>query len=296
MAANSNARKGGFASEHAAMRIRLMNDGDIPEGMRLKDLAGWNQTATDWERFLLASPDGCFVAEENGGVVGTVTTITYENCFSWIGMVLVDPEFRGRGIGRALLEQAIEFLASRGVASMGLDATPQGKLLYERLGFKVECELERWRLRRPSAPREYRDIKTFDLKDVLRLDREVFGADRSVLLQSLADAAPEFVQILRAQTGARGYTFGRHGAHSDHLGPWVADDIQSASELLDTFLERSARESVIVDCPRANPWAIGLAAERGFEFTRPLTRMWRGREVRVTHPQMVCGILGPEFG
>ena len=39
---------------------------DIPEAMRLKDLAGWNQTAADWERFLSAGPEGCFVAEREG--------------------------------------------------------------------------------------------------------------------------------------------------------------------------------------------------------------------------------------
>jgi hypothetical protein len=76
--------------------IRAMTPADISIGMRLKDAAGWNQTKEDWERFLQASPEGCFVAEWNGEVAGTVTTITYENRFAWIGMVLVHPELRGR--------------------------------------------------------------------------------------------------------------------------------------------------------------------------------------------------------
>ena len=72
------------------VRLRLMTVDDIPEAMRLKDLAGWNQTAADWERFLSADPEGCFVAEREGRVVGTSTTIVYEGRFAWIGMVLVD--------------------------------------------------------------------------------------------------------------------------------------------------------------------------------------------------------------
>ena len=68
--------------------LRLMTDADIPAGMRLKDLAGWNQTASDWERFLRASPAGCFVAESGGRVRGTAATIVYEGRFAWIGMVL----------------------------------------------------------------------------------------------------------------------------------------------------------------------------------------------------------------
>lgn len=279
------------------MRMRQMTLLDIPAGMRLKDLAGWNQTRADWELFLSANPDGCFVAEVGDRVAGTVTTTIYEGCFAWIGMVLVDPEFRGRGIGRALLQQAIEFLDGRGIAAIGLDATPQGRPIYEKLGFAVEFELERWRLKRPAERRLNLGVASPKLEEeVLRLDREVFGADRSNLLRALAESAPEFVQALSGRPGATGYALGRRGSHSDHLGPWIADNECLAGQLLDTFLERSSRESVIVDCPRINPWAIALAGARGFELARQLTRMRRGKNLRPGRPEIVCGILGPEFG
>ena len=74
------------------MRIRTMTKEDIPAGMRLKESAGWNQTAADWSRFLEASPEGCFVAEIDGRVCGTAATISFEKRFAWVGMVLVDPE------------------------------------------------------------------------------------------------------------------------------------------------------------------------------------------------------------
>src|SRR5580700_5524666 len=118
-----------------SLQIRVMTRADIPDGMRLKDLAGWNQTAEDWVRFLQASPSGCFVAEWEGHVVGTVTTIVYGDRFAWIGMVLVNPDLRGKGIGTALLERAIDHLDASGVPCLKLDATPQGQPIYERLGF-----------------------------------------------------------------------------------------------------------------------------------------------------------------
>src|SRR4029077_18041754 len=108
-----------------------MTKTDIPAGMRLKELVGWNQTSDDWKRFLVASPDGCFVAEVDGQGCGTVTTISYEDRFAWIGMVLVDSEKRGRGIGTRLLERAIEHLDRHKIPAIKLDATPQGKALYE---------------------------------------------------------------------------------------------------------------------------------------------------------------------
>ncbi len=125
-------------TERMNVQLRLMTVDDIPEAMRLKDLAGWNQTAADWERFLSANPEGCFVAERDGRVVGTSTTIVYEGRFAWIGMVLVEEQFRGQGIGTVLLERAIGYLDYRNIPCMKLDATPQGRILYEKLGFLSE--------------------------------------------------------------------------------------------------------------------------------------------------------------
>jgi ribosomal protein S18 acetylase RimI-like enzyme len=282
-------------AEHVTMRIRQMARRDIPAGMQLKETAHWNQTKADWEFFLSAHSEGCFVSEVDNRVVGTVTTIVYEDRFAWIGMLLVDREFRNCGIGRALLQQAIQHLDSRGIPCMRLDATPQGRPLYKKLGFVVEYEIERWRVKRrgtqtncgATAPR---------LGKALQLDREVFGADRSALLRALAQSAPEFVQVLVGPTGVSGYSFGRHGSHSDQLGPWVAHDESGAEQMLDTFLARSARESIVVDCVKSNPWARGALAARGFELARPLTRMRRGENIHPGRPEVVCAILGPEFG
>ncbi len=276
-------------------RFRLMTAEDIPEGMRMKDVAGWNQTADDWMRFLTATPDGCFVAECDGQVVGTSTTIIYEGRFAWIGMVLVDAAYQGRGIGTALLECAIRELDSRNVPSMKLDATPQGKRLYKKLGFVSEYEIERWMLRHESAA-DLPGRGKVEVEDVLRLDREIFGADRRELLRSLAETAPDFALAERQGEEITGYTFGRRGSRADHLGPWVARNEDAASRLLDAFLCRSGRDLIFVDCVQSNPWAIPLVKARGFEFSRLLTRMFRGPNKYAGRPELVCGVLGPEFG
>src|SRR5438034_7780380 len=87
------------------MQIRTMTEKDIPAGTRLKDIAGWNQTEADWRIFLNAGRDGCFVAEVDDVVRGTAATIVYGGRFAWVGMVLVDPENRGHGIGTTLLDR-----------------------------------------------------------------------------------------------------------------------------------------------------------------------------------------------
>jgi len=275
--------------------IRAMTPADIPAGMRLKDAVGWNQTKEDWARFVEANPEGCFVAEWNGEVAGTVTTIIYEDRFAWIGMVLVRPELRGRGIGTALLVKASDYLDARRIPCAKLDATPQGKPVYERLGFQIEYELERRTLRREhGAGAALHTVE--NIEAVLAADRDIFGADRSALLRSMANAAPEFVALARQGAALSGYALGRRGSRADHLGPWVARTEPAAREILENFLLRSRRDVVFVDVVKDNPWAPRLLMEKGFEFSRALTRMYRGENAHPGRPDLVCAILGPEFG
>ena len=259
-----------------SVRFRVMTRDDIPTGIRLTDDAGWNQTVADWERLLSATPDGCFAAEWEGHVIGTAATIIYEGRFAWIGMVIVDPQHRGKGIGTTLLERAIRYLDSRSVPTIKLDATPEGKPLYEQFGFVSEYDVERWMLKR-SVEEQAGGKVSEGIEDALQLDRKAFGADRSALLRSLTDAASAFTLIAKRDGAVVGYTFGRSGSRADHLGPWMARDKGVAATLLDEFLYRSARDLVFVDCVRPNLWAVPLVQARGFDFSRPLTRMFRGR-------------------
>jgi hypothetical protein len=80
------------------------------------------------------------------------------------------------------------------------------------------------------------------------------------------------------------------------LGPWMARHEDVGAILLDEFLRRSSRELIFVDCVGPNTWAIPLVKERGFELSRPLTRMFRGTNKYAGRPELLCGSLGPEFG
>ncbi len=277
------------------LRIRLLNSADIPMAMRLKDGAGWNQTALDWERFIIASPEGCFAAESDGRLIGTSTAIIYEGKLAWIGMVIVEPEFRGQGIGTTLLKRAIDHLDSRKIPCMKLDATPQGRPLYEKFGFVAEYNIERWMLKRAESEAVIRQAPE-RLEEVLRMDRAVFGADRSKLLRSLAASAPELTLAAKDETGPAGYTFGRRGSRADQLGPWMARSEDVGAILLDEFLRRSSRDLIFVDCMGRNSAAVPLVKARGFELSRPLTRMFRGTNQNAGKPELLYGSLGPEFG
>src|SRR5918912_792043 len=91
-----------------AIEIRPLKHSDLGAALLLTQQAHWNQTESDWLRLLKLEPHGCFVACSDPRVIGTITTVTYRTELAWIGMVLVDPDFRRRGIGTRLMHTALD--------------------------------------------------------------------------------------------------------------------------------------------------------------------------------------------
>ena len=89
----------------------------------------------------LAVQDGLFfVAEENGGIVGTVMA-GWDGHRGWIYSLAVDPSRRRRGIGRSLVERAVAELKERDCPKVNLQViggNTAAVRFYEDLGFAVE--------------------------------------------------------------------------------------------------------------------------------------------------------------
>ncbi len=277
--------------ETGGVLIRPLRQDDVPQAMRLKEAAGWNQTEQDWLNLMELEPEGCFGLEADGKLVSTATAVRYGVELAWIGMVLTDPEYRGRGFARRLMEHALDWLRAKQVRWIKLDATDMGRPLYLRLGFEDEAIVERWAApaRAPSA--EPAGILPFELDE--RLDREAFGADRRSLLVRLAHWEA-------VSWRGSGYAMGRPGSNAFYFGPCVSRSPEAAARLLEWFLARHAGEPVYWDLLPANRAAVDLARAYGFQPRRRLVRMsLRGVgdwPPPAHNDQLVYGIAGFEFG
>ena len=283
-----------------SLRIRLFQKADFVFADSLRALAGWNQTPDDWLRFLNHQPDGCFIAEWDGQPVGTATTTLYEDKVAWIGMVLVHPDARRRGIGRALLEHCIAFLKPR-VACIKLDATPLGKTLYDTLGFKDEWTLRRWEtshVELPANPMKYRirQWRDADVEAMQILDVEAFGVMRWPMVKHIAYHRSRW--HVHETVKERVVSFGvmRKGARAHYLGPVVANSIAAAGPLIKTLVLALPNEPIFWDIPDANTGAVELAQRLGFQPQRPLIRMFLGDNKWPGDPQKIFALAGPEIG
>jgi GNAT superfamily N-acetyltransferase len=277
---------------------RKMTPDDIPAGLHLCRLAGWNQLARDWELFLRINNKGCRVGfDDDGNVVGTVTTIPYENHFAWIGMVLVDPSKRRQGIGTQLLREALQLTADH--ETIKLDATPDGRKVYLKSGFVDEYKIIRMRGRTittGNVPPGARPLKANDFPSILKLDREVFGADRQSLLEWFFKDAQQYAFILEEQGRIHGFCLGRRGYDFDQIGPIIANDAKSATQLLWSALHQPVDRPIVVDVLTHIAAWITFVSSSGFAVLRPLIRMYRGPNNYPGVPAKQFAILGPEFG
>jgi ribosomal protein S18 acetylase RimI-like enzyme len=87
-------------------------------------------------------PDGVFVAEDpqTRQPIGYITTrLSQASRIGWIANLAVDPAWQGKGLGRALIQHAVDFFRQQGmeVAKIEtLEQNPVGQGLYPTLGFQ----------------------------------------------------------------------------------------------------------------------------------------------------------------
>jgi GNAT superfamily N-acetyltransferase len=95
-------------------------------------------------------PDGArvYLANQDGEPVTAVLTTEYDaNCA--VDLVGTVPEARGRGLAGGLLAHALADAAQRGCPIATVASARASRPVYERLGFRAICPLQKWVRRRP---------------------------------------------------------------------------------------------------------------------------------------------------
>jgi GNAT superfamily N-acetyltransferase len=269
--------------------LRKLKSSDISDAARLSAEAGWNQAEDDWRLLIALAPEGCFGIEVAGELVSTATLICYGRQLAWIGMVLTRSSFQGRGFARRLLTEILSLADRLNIESVKLDATDQGRPLYEKLGFRDEQAVERWERVGSADPTEKTSYPETRLSaDLIAADSVAFGVNRSELLLQLAKHTPP-------RTLGQSYLLTRSGRLRQYLGPCVADSPDTARNLIEDALQSSRSSSWYWDLFVENADAISLARTLEFAPKRKLVRMVRGKDMR-GEEHSIYALAGFELG
>ena len=276
-------------------------------GYDLSTLIGWNQTADDW-RFVLARGDGVGLLDDDETLVATAMALPYGR-FAWICLVLVAPDWRRQGIATRLMAEVVRRQEAAGRVP-GLDATPDGRKVYRRIGFRDVYRLGRYRAETVAAPPPeapavlpgmlpdeliVRPLAAADLARVAAMDRRLFGADRLELLFHLRRRQPGAAFCAWREGRPVGYVLARNGREAAQVGPLAASD-DAAAQALAVAVFGAVTGPVYIDAADVRSGFVEWLQAGGFVLQRPFIRMMRGRDSGFDDPGLLYAIAGPELG
>jgi GNAT superfamily N-acetyltransferase len=265
--------------------LEALSEAHLPAAAKLLAGEGWTFTPKELGRVLATGPGLSVAAIEEGQLAGMVMVARHTR-LAWIGNVAVQPARRGKGVGEAMVREALDRIRAAGCVSTKLCSVPKALGLYQRIGFRAEGAMRTYARihERPThRPREAEVLMPEDLPHIAAMDKRAFGADRSSLLGFLAKDYPDTGVVVREDAAIEGFAFLKPGPEGSELGPLVMDrpSPRLAAQLLDACLGfRLEGGAASVECTTsdAHPYLGQLLRERGFQprdFTT--TRMLYGK-------------------
>jgi predicted N-acetyltransferase YhbS len=270
--------------------VRPLDPADLRDCLDLAAGRGWPREDVKW-RFALAAGSVFGVDDPRGGLAAAIAVTRYEPGLAVIGLLLVAARHGRRGLGRRLTEHALEWAAGRVVY---LYATPEGRPLYEALGFRAVDHVTRHAGPfRPAAPGTgaagdrpgagplgsgapgagapgaggvrggllVRPPVPADRAEVLAVDRAAFGASRASSLGALARLAGQVVVAVDGQ-GIAGHGSAWRNLDVLTIGPLVARDDATALAMIGA-MAAGAAGPVRIDLPARHAGVSRWLAARG---------------------------------
>jgi GNAT superfamily N-acetyltransferase len=233
-----------------------------------------------------------FVAIDDDEIVGTGVG-TINGSAGWIGVIFVDPAFRGRGLGTEITRVVAGALEDGGCSTLVLVATDAGRPVYDKLGFEITGSYDTYESEGGldgSADGWIRPLEAGDLDEATALDRYATGEDRAHILHSFIDQGSGWA--LRDRQSLGGFLL---------RSPWggaatIAPDPTHAARLLD-HRRRIAEPGHRLRAAILNHNAAGreLLVASGWRPAWSGVRMERGAPLE-WHPEAIWGQFGFAFG
>jgi len=256
---------------------------------------GWNPGLQDADCFYHTDPEGFHAAKINGEIVGTVSVVKYSKDFAFVGLYIVKPDFRGKGIGL----QLAQFVERKfGNLTLGLDGVVSMQQKYEQDGFSFAHNNTRYSgIAQGKLSNRCLPIRKDDLTEVAVFDSKFFPAKRTKLLERwfFQKDAHTFMIRKDESRAISGYGVVRKCFKGYKVGPLFAEDAETAELLLNSLSLRISGEEVFLDVPEPNVEGVQLANSKGMQPVFSTVRMYT-KTAPILPLDKIYGITSFELG
>ena len=267
------------------MKIEPFGRGDIPAFLRLAGNEGWVAESWEFEFLLSTFPEGCFcVRDQDGSGIAFVTSLRHDRS-GWIGNLIVAEQFRGQGIGEALLMSSMHALQAAGAETFWLTASKQGKSLYEKHGFSSIDTIVRW----SGSGKKRRETRAADEESgntavsVSGIDCRTWGDRRDALLAATVGRGRLLLQ-------ESGFMVIQPCGDARQFGPFSALDTATAERIFESALGSVPYGTrFCLDAPASNRAALRLFNRKRMRITGANELMYAGK-MPDYRPEMLYGL------
>ncbi|MCP3966820.1 MAG: GNAT family N-acetyltransferase [Lentisphaerae bacterium] len=262
--------------DHVNIRVLSTQETKIIAGFAKQE--GWNPGLNDAKAFHLADPNGFWGLFYGSKLLGTVISINYDDYFSFIGCLIVDPEFRNGRIGYLLGKHAMDYAGNRNI---GLDGVLDKVHSYENFGFKLAYRNRRmqgiktreWTNTPP--PMQCSAITEIPFDEIIDYDLHCFPAPRTAFLSYWLTMHGSHSCAIMDNSILKGFGTIRKCSDGYKIGPLFADNLDVANSILINLISRIKEgENFFLDIPAANDAAERLASKYGMKEVFATARMY----------------------
>jgi GNAT superfamily N-acetyltransferase len=282
-----------------ALTLRLMNEGEAARLVGWAADEGWNPGLHDARIFWQTDPQGFIAAELEGEVIGGGTIVTYHREFGFMGLFIVRPEFRGRGLGTQLWHARVRLLQSRlrASATIGMDGVLEMQEWYAQGGFELAHRSIRYEGVGVAVVRPPGLVVAAEVpfERVAEYDRRCFPTWREGFLRPWLEQPDALALVAVDDDVVKGYGVVRRCRAGGKIGPLFADDGDIAESLFTALSAHLPGAPIYLDVPEINAFAMGLARRHEMKEVFGTARMYLGPRPKMAEHR-IYGITTFELG
>ncbi|NWK70521.1 GNAT family N-acetyltransferase [Bacillus paramycoides] len=234
------------------IRVERLRREKIEDIVALSSYIGWDYNREEIET-ILNTGIVYGVVNEKEELIASAAIILYGETLASIGMVIVHPDYKGRGIGKAITDLCVKSVSTQ--TPIVLIATDEGKPLYEKLGFRTVSYVSKYICN--SYNKNYKCVgneeyivnyEECDLEEIIQRDEDAFGTNREEFLKCRIIQSEQCIVIKDIQQNVLGYGMSIQTPENKIIGPVVAKNDARAMRIVH-YLAREHNGKLRIDAP-----------------------------------------------
>ncbi|WP_395761402.1 GNAT family N-acetyltransferase [Bacillus sp. 3G2] len=281
------------------IKVECLREEQIGDIVALSSYIGWDYNREEIET-IFDSGIVYGVWNEREKLIASAAIILYGEKLASIGMVIVHPNYKGRGIGKAITDACIKSVSVQ--TPIMLIATDEGKPLYEKLGFRVVSYVSKYicssyNVNDYCVGNEDYMVKyeECDLEEIIKLDENAFGTNREEFLTKRMIQSEQCIVVKDKEQNVLGYGLSIQTSENKIIGPVVAKNDAMAMRIVH-HLAREHNGKLRMDVPKGKNGFMKELEITGFQKVHTPPIMMKNSDKLLKRSNELYSIAAQVFG